>query len=496
MSEKDRHFGRRAHAALRLEQLEERIAPAGVIVATARGGNLTITGDDGDNSIVIDNTGLAGGEIHIVGLDGTTINGQAEVILQGVTKGINARLGDGADTLRFDGLVGSFKLAVDGGRGNDAFTLDNNADITGTLSLKGGNDNDSLTVANAMLSGELKWDGGNGDSALSFSTVNLGKLSVKNITGLDTLTYTTGTVAGAFSINNGKGGSSTTLTGIDSGALKLANADGNDTVTFGALTSDEALSIADGNGDSTIMISNSTLTGKTVSIKNLTGNDAVTIQDSVILGALSVSNGNGDAETDIFTSTIGIGAPGIRPADVKIANGNGFHGVWLVSVTTGKGVFISGGNGGSEFDSEALDVGGDFSYRQKGGLDSVFVFDADIQGKTTVDTGGDSDAVSFDGVHLFGPLTVKMGTGNDFLFLDAQDNPAGPTSVFDGKVTVDMGAGDDDINVGTIGEAGNQAVYGAAVLFNGGSGDDDVDIVGNGNTFAVDPVFKGIEDVF
>ena len=56
-----------------LEQLEERIAPAGGITAVVRGGNLMITGDDFDNDIVIEGTGFAGAMRISSGPDATLI---------------------------------------------------------------------------------------------------------------------------------------------------------------------------------------------------------------------------------------------------------------------------------------------------------------------------------------------------------------------------------------------------------------------------------------
>ena len=69
---------RRERGRLRVERLEERIAPAGGITAVVKGGNLFITGDADDNDIVVDNAGLGAGEYRITsGLSPTQINGQA-----------------------------------------------------------------------------------------------------------------------------------------------------------------------------------------------------------------------------------------------------------------------------------------------------------------------------------------------------------------------------------------------------------------------------------
>ncbi len=171
---------------LQLEALEERIAPAGAIMAEIRGGNLVITGDADANDIVIDDAGLGAGQIRITsGGDATEINGGAgPVVLDGFTRGITMKLGDGDDTVVLDQLNYPGGLTADMGAGNDALTLTTTA-VHGNVNVKMGDGDDTFTGTLGNY-GNVKVDAGAGDNAFSVSdTILNGTVIYKGQGGAD-----------------------------------------------------------------------------------------------------------------------------------------------------------------------------------------------------------------------------------------------------------------------------------------------------------------------
>lgn len=102
------------------------------------------------------------------------------------------------------------------------------------------------------------------------------------------------------------------------------------------------------------------------------------------------------------------------------------------------------------------------------------------------------DYVHIDGTGIRGALTVNMGAGDDMVAFDAYDVGSLTGSVFGGPVTVILGAGDDIVASGVRG-AGNSAVYEGKVTVNGGSGEDIFEYLAGDNTFAKEPKVTGIE---
>lgn len=118
-----------------LEELEARIAPAGGVVVTQAGGSLTITGDADDNEIEITQVGV--GEFQIAsGTSATTINGGAgPVVFQGVTKDLKFAMGEGDDSVTLTDLNIAGNLTFDGGNGANTLTTENLA-VTKAVTVK------------------------------------------------------------------------------------------------------------------------------------------------------------------------------------------------------------------------------------------------------------------------------------------------------------------------------------------------------------------------
>jgi hypothetical protein len=109
-----------------LERLEDRVTPAGNVLASQAGTTLTLTGDELDNSVLL----LPGGapnEIVVQGV-GTTVNGSSDPQTFTGLENVIANMNGGNDQLTADGIVISGGLVnnqfiVDGGAGDDRIEL-------------------------------------------------------------------------------------------------------------------------------------------------------------------------------------------------------------------------------------------------------------------------------------------------------------------------------------------------------------------------------------
>ena len=155
-----------------IEPLEARVAPAGLITATFVGGVLTLTGDGAANDI--DVTGAGQDFISIAGNGGTTIalNGAAAaatVSFTGTIKTLNGNLGVGNDRVNLNVLtVGS--VSLEGGDGNDSLIFTNTV-ATGPVKFVGGNNDDTFsgTATLFKVGGPLTLDMGDGTNTTQFS---------------------------------------------------------------------------------------------------------------------------------------------------------------------------------------------------------------------------------------------------------------------------------------------------------------------------------------
>lgn len=105
------------------QTLEDRRLLAGdVRVATSQGA-FYIRGDGASNQVEVVKS-LHSSDITVRGLEGTTINGQTEILLTGpaarVIKGFRASMGPGDDFIRFEDTYAEGRTVVYGGIGNDS----------------------------------------------------------------------------------------------------------------------------------------------------------------------------------------------------------------------------------------------------------------------------------------------------------------------------------------------------------------------------------------
>src|SRR4051812_17828936 len=92
--------------------LDASIARADGVTATVAGGTLKVKGDVAANTLRLDQTALAPGQVRITGF-GTMINGAPDpLVVDGVTKGMQVDLGSGDDVLTLEALAVSGPVKV------------------------------------------------------------------------------------------------------------------------------------------------------------------------------------------------------------------------------------------------------------------------------------------------------------------------------------------------------------------------------------------------
>ena len=164
-----------------LESLEDRRLMAGDVSATVTGGDLRIDGDNEGNEVVVrasDNLN----EFVVEGLNGTTINGQASMVFQGVTDDlrINLRGGDNRLLLTAEGLNadhGTLRIADDldirAGSGDNVLVLDHVV-VQGNVRMRTGNGEDVMIGVRSQFLGTVQANAGGGEDLVGFDSCVMG----------------------------------------------------------------------------------------------------------------------------------------------------------------------------------------------------------------------------------------------------------------------------------------------------------------------------------
>jgi hypothetical protein len=151
----------RPAARLGCEPLEQRENPAGNVTAFLSGGTLVALGDAADNAVGIQQT--AAGDIWMIGLNGTTVNGRSVVFVgRGFLTGVNVQMNGGNDFVELFNLFVGGDIAVQGGTGNDTIRL---AALTGrNIAVDAGAGDDAVgtqgvvATSSVFLNGNLGFD--------------------------------------------------------------------------------------------------------------------------------------------------------------------------------------------------------------------------------------------------------------------------------------------------------------------------------------------------
>ena len=144
---------------LRCERLEDRDTPAGNVSVVLAGSQLYVTGDGFDNGVSTQQN--ANGDIIVVGVNGTTVNGMGCVYVgRGILRDVIVRGGGGNDLIDVVGLFVNNGISIETGNGNDQIQVRNVNAAYIAVYARGGND--SLLTQNAHASVGIDLQGGDG----------------------------------------------------------------------------------------------------------------------------------------------------------------------------------------------------------------------------------------------------------------------------------------------------------------------------------------------
>jgi hypothetical protein len=157
----------------------------GGVTAAVTNGSLLLTGGDGQDQVKIDQVGLAADQFHITGLNGTTVNGGADLVVSGVLKDIHAIFGDGSNHFQLDNCRVAGDIVYEGGN-----SLDNVSVIGGrvggdiTMMAAGADRYDTLYLTDLTAEGTVSCSAeDNGNPSISLVNSAVGSLLLKSEPG-------------------------------------------------------------------------------------------------------------------------------------------------------------------------------------------------------------------------------------------------------------------------------------------------------------------------
>jgi len=482
----------RTRTRLELECLEDRIAPAGNVTVTLVGGVLTISGDAFDNSVTMEQ-GPGSHEIVISSdpYNVTTINGEAgPVSFAGVTGNITVNLGDGNDSLGMSGIAALKDVRVDMGSGDNGFCIGSDSSIHGVLSVKGGAGADGFTVTHVTVGKGIALDGGDGDNSFTIDAGSTASMALRGGTGSDTVNCGSFDVAKTLSIDTGNGDSHVRMVNSGGKLLSIHAADGSQSIELiGA--GGRTVSITGGQGYSDVSVSGAYIGA--ISINTGEGDSTVSMFGCPIEGKVAITTAEGNAHVSIRNCNLGGTDQNMKRGDVSICLDGGQSYFEMVDSTAGRNMALSFNGGPAEAHLRGSAVAGNLTMTSGSGSDLFAFTNTDIHRRTAVSMGDGNDKISLDGSYLRGSFNLAMGGGNDEAYFDAENRPGGRPGVFAGPVKVDLGNGDDYLEMGSPGDGGNLSIYFSSVLINGGAGFDEVDVMYATTFWTVEPRSAGVE---
>ena len=184
---------------------------AGDVTAQIVRGDLVIHGDNADNGITI-TAGAVAGTVVITGINAggaaTNVNGTANgaVTLSGLTDDFKIKMRGGNDTVTITGpLTVPDDAEIDGGDGNDTFTL-SNVTIRDSLKMELGRGNDTATLTSVTVSDdEAEIEGNRGTDSVTITNSIFEELEVEMGRDNDNLDISGTTVHDETKLKGGRG---------------------------------------------------------------------------------------------------------------------------------------------------------------------------------------------------------------------------------------------------------------------------------------------------
>lgn len=348
-----------------------------------------------------------------------------------------------------------------------------------TLFLKGDAGDDNLVISEGASPGTFTVVGG----SLNNVFTNVTNIRVNLDGGVDqSVTYIgsgAGSLAGVFGVSEAST-NSFSLT-IDNGGniagpvLYDPNGVGATTVNLGiaggATTNIGDVTIYEGPAACTVNVNDITM-GYLSANFNAGGTSTVRAGNSaaVNMGFLSVVNKSTASQNDVFvgtTAAVSI-AGNVRIVDglngdfsLQRANVTGYVSFNAPNATTACTVNLPNLAAGG------LTIGGFLSIVTGAGADQIILGRYLTIGQNlTIVTNDNADFINFVSITVGGNTNIDTGDGNDDVFLDGQSTSDDVNTVFNGIVSIQLGAGDDDIDYGF--DANDAAQFNAGAVVNGG----------------------------
>lgn len=502
-----------------IESLEARLAPAGLVTLNiSAAGALTVTGDTFDNEFTITESGDLWTISSLPG-SGTEfqLNGGAtqSAITFDAPLSLKATLGDGNDEMVLDGLTIAKTLNVNSGDGNDVVDLTSTA-IFGTAKVTMGNGDDTLSAGGDLYFGRgMSVVLGKGENTFDVNAVTL--LSDGNISataaGLVTENQIFALKTGVGEVNGSVSLRTTTASFTDfeigdsvadslvvTKGMTLKSAAGDDLVTLqGDIIVGGVFAMQMGNGNNEVVTTNvDELAVRGLSYTGGTGDDYFLLEarDVIVDGNFNFTAGSGTNTLDLFTSEYlgitknlaykgGIGQDSfivdgpevIVTGLVSMAGSSGFNfmGIDAIEADFGRLSYTGGAGddlvdiGQPEGGSDLVTVYGATTIRMGAGNADLQVLHAAFLGNLTITTAagfGQGDEVRLFNSEFVGNVLVSM-TGRADSYVEVSDG------IFDRNVTVNTGAGFDEVRFDTTTEGSLEySWWDGYVRVNLGSGDD------------------------
>jgi len=387
---------------------------------------------------------------------------------------VDLKEGVNSTTLATNAVLATGAFSVIGGSGSDSFLQDNGSrmivNAALTLSMGNGTNDWKADPMAELTAGSVVYNGGTGNDLINYAGASfrvLGNLTLSTGTAgtgtVDLAPTASGYVGGILGFNGGAGNDDIDITSPDFRVvtgLKIALGTGSNSVTtVGAL-----LQIAGG-----------------ISYTGGAGTDVLTIANDVFLAAKAVSFSGGGS------TGAGYDWLYLRPVDGTVGSviytggaGSDYcylghtDGATTNRLTINGPVTASGGAG--SFDNYAFDtyVHSTYTLTSVGAAtdtDEIIFHESTFNGAVNVTLGVGVSNVTTRDIFVRGNFTLNTGGGSDVVKLD---NVAGTIlSHWFGLVTINLGAGDDDIRIGTnptVPNAGNN--FFRDVKVDGGAGVD------------------------
>lgn len=467
----------------RLETLEPRLAPAGLVTLTTSGGVLTITGDDLPNGIRITHLPLTNEWQISDNLVGTTykLNGvdMAGPFTIAAQNGIKADLKGGNDLVEIrPGAAGSSMILTGGlnikmGAGDDFLHLGNDAlhnmTVGGAVTLDGGTGNDTMTLFTGASFGKaVKLLGGTGNDTIEFNGTSSVQVFQKGLsidlgTGADTFRANTAYlgVTGAFSLKASGGDGLVQLVYLNStfnqfdGAVAVTISGGNSGLLLGDSTADQfrfssGFKFTGSGGTDLFQVTGQVnVTGAlAIDLKENTGIVSLKSNSSLTVGSMSFKGGSGinllEQETNQQLTVAGA---------LKLTLGAGL-GQWLAeagsTLTAGSVSFSSlGGDDTIEWLGSSLSINSHLSMNLGAGNNMVTL-------RPTVSA------------YVGGNVSYTGGAGDDGLLIGA------PNFTIAGNVNMTTGSG---VSGNTFASVGPGRLHiGGGINFTGGNASDSIQL--------------------